>query len=314
MVAVRSNPTGVAEHDFERALAEGRGTDAAHLAVQLARGRVRGVHASVARLKRTRETAGLGWEARIALERELAMLHARAGRFDLAFETMTLGLSLAQEADEVEQVCEAEIRGAFFAVQVRELGAAHDLLDNAEKHAFALPDPSRLGATRAVRGIALLAEDEADAAVELLGCGLRGLVEADGVERAFFLRQYARALLRADRPAAEAVEPLLWALHSARRRDDHPQLADGLETFAALRLDAHPAARALGAAATLRVRAACVRWADEADEAAAARDWAGEACGARAEELVEQGGRDPDAAVQATVARLRAQRETNRTR
>jgi len=295
---------GGAEREFESALAEGRVTEAAQLAVDLARRRLHGIAASAARVERTLDQCGLEPPQRIALVRELAMLHARAGCFDRAFETMTLALTLAQEADARPDVCEAELRGAFFAVQVGELDHAHDLLDNAECHAAALGDDLRLGFARMVRGIAVLAEDAADEAVLWIADGVRRIGEADSFDRAFVLRQQARALVRAGRHEAAAT-PLADALASALERSDHTQLADCLETFAALAADVELAARALGAAATFRERGASVRWADETDEAVATQASVRTLIGYdRADDLAAAGSREPEAVAAAALDRL----------
>ncbi len=294
------------ESEFERALAEGRVTDAGELAVLLARRRLRGVGPSVQRVERALQLCGLGPALRIALVRELAMLHARAGRFDRAFDTMTLALSLAQEADELTHVCEAELRGAFFAVQVGELGCAHDLLDNAEAHAAELGDELRLGFARMVRGIAALADGETGVAVELIADGVGRIGDADSFDRAFVLRQHARALVRAGRHSA-AARPLAAALESALEREDHSQLADCLETFAALAGDVDAGARALGAATSLRLLGTSVRWADEREEAEATLAAVRAGVGFdRTTELAAEGSREPDAAVHAALALLAA--------
>ena len=234
------------------------------------------------------------------------MLYARAGHFNQAFETMTLALSLAQEAGEQAHVCEAEFRGGFFAVQVGELASAHDLLDNAEWHAAELGDELRLGFTRVVRGVALLAEGETEEAVEWIEDGVRRIGAADAFDRAFVLRQYARVLIRAGRHGC-AVPPLTEALASALQRDDHTQLADCLETFAALEPACDEAARALGAAQALRVRGSSVRWADERDDAAAALASVRARVGYdRAADLAAEGRGDPDGVTHAVLDLLAA--------
>jgi hypothetical protein len=295
---------GGAEHEFERALAAGRVTEAAELAVDLARRRLHGVGASVTRVRRTFDAGGdLHPALRISLARELAMLQARAGRFDEALEAMTLTLSLAQETGEPAQVCEAEFRGAFFAVQVGELEAAHDLLDNAESHAAELGDDVRLGFVRVVRGVALLAEGQTEGALWLLTDAARLTCGADAFDRAFVLRQYARVLVLAGQEAAAA--PLRDALRSAAEREDHTQLADCLETLAALDSSSELAARALGAAGAYRARGASARWADEADEAAATLADVQIALGFdRTVDLAAEGKRDPGAVTHAALALL----------
>jgi tetratricopeptide (TPR) repeat protein len=292
-----------AEHEFECALLEGRVDDAADLAVTLARRRLHGVGSSLARVERVLAAGGLELTARIPLVRELAMLHSRAGRFSAAFEAMTEALSLAQEAGQLGQVCEAEIRGAFFAVQVGELAAAQSLLDNAESHAAELGDDMRLGFVRVVRGVASLSAGDAEAAVELMSDGLTRVEEADPFDRSFLLRQLARAFARAGRHES-AIRPLAVALASSIERHDDVQLAECLETFAALELD-EVAALALGAAPAFRERAESMRWADESRETqatlASVRSRVGDA---RAADLAAQGHRDPDGVARRALARL----------
>jgi hypothetical protein len=297
---------GGAVHDFERALEEGRVGDAAELAVVLARRRIHGVEASAARIERTLAVDGLEPARRIALVRELAMVHGRAGRFDRAFATMVLALSLAEEAGDPAAACDAELRGGFFAIQVRELDYAHDLIDNAERGAEQLGDELRVGFARVARGLAALAEGAADVAVELIADGLARAGEIDAFHRCFVLRQYARALVRAGRHE-DAIAPLAAALETALREDDPLQLSDCLDTFAALAPATDEAARAVGAADTLRSLAASVRWADEHDEAAGAT--AALRCNLgydRAAELAAAGGGDPHAVARAALAVLSA--------
>ncbi len=289
--------------DFESALAEGRLPEAAERAVSLAWRRVGGIDAAIMRVERVLAAGTPDLQTRISLMRELAMLHSRAGRFAAAFDGMTLALTLAQETNQPVQVCEAEIRGAFFAVQVGALSDAHMLLDNAEFHARALGDEMRLGFARVVRGVAALADGDAEAAVSLMTDGIGRVGDADPFARSFLLRQLARALMRAGRPET-ASEPLAAALQSAIERQDDAQLAECLETFAAFELD-EIAACALGAAPAFRARGGATRWADEGDETratlASVRSRVGDV---RAADLAAQGSRDPDAIARRALAVL----------
>lgn len=293
------------EREFERALAEGCVASAALLAVRLARGRRRGVGPSTVRLERVLAAGGLEPAARIEVVRELAVLHSRAGRYGAAFEAMALALALAQEADRQGEVSDAERGGAFFAVQVASLPDAHRLLDNAESSAARLGDETRLGLARVVRGVAFLAEGRHGEAVELIADGIARAGAAAAEELSFAQRQLARALARAGRRRC-AVEPLAAALASAIERGDDPQLAECLETFAAVD-PGETAARALGAACALRARSASQRWADEGGETEATIASVRGLLGFdRTTDLAAEGLGTPDAVAQHALAALAA--------
>jgi hypothetical protein len=297
-----ARPAG-AEQRFEQALAEGRVGAAAALAMELARRGQRGIGPSTARLQRVLAADGLESGTRIEVLRGLAVLHSRGGRYGDAFESMADSLILAQETGRTDLVCEAELHGAFLAVQVGALEHAHTLLDNAEWRAAELADDTRLGLIRIVRGVACLAEGDAERAVELIADGIGRSEDAGAREQAFALRQLARALVRAERRES-APAPLAAALASALERRDDLQVAECLETFATLQ-PGEAAARGLGAACAFRARAAARRWADEGTEAdgaiAAVRGLVGFD---RTTDLAAEGHDDPDAAARRALALL----------
>jgi hypothetical protein len=305
---------GGAGHEFDRALAEGRVADAAALAVVLVRLRPDGLGATAARVQRIVDADGLADSSRVRLASELAVLQARAGRLDRALATMTRALLLAERLGDPVATCEAELRGAYFAIQVGQIGSAHDLLDNAEASAVERGDGLRLGFARIVRGIAALSDGATGAAVELIEEGVGLTAEADEEHRAWAQRQHARALVRGDW-LPEAAGALEASLGSALYRCDEAQAAECLETMALLAPREECSGRALGAAAALRRRAASARWPDE--EAEVERAIVGVRLGHgfdRAAELALEGRCAPGETARSALVALALYRGTSRTR